>query len=104
MLEERFFALVRASDLPKPTLNLPIRTPTRWCEADIAWPAARLVVELDSRAFHHTAEAFEADRAKDRALATAGWRTIRVTWRHLHDDADALRADLARLREDSARP
>jgi very-short-patch-repair endonuclease len=96
-LEASFFALVRAAGLPKPTVNLPIRTPARWYEADVAWPHARLIVELDGRAHHHTARAFERDRAKDRALAVAGWRTIRVTPRQLANEASALLADLTHL-------
>jgi very-short-patch-repair endonuclease len=96
-LEASFFALVRAAGLPKPTVNLPIRTPARWYEADVAWPHERLIVELDGRAHHHTARAFEDDRAKDRALAVAGWRTIRITCKHVTTEPDALLADLTHL-------
>jgi very-short-patch-repair endonuclease len=41
-----------------------------------------------------TASAFEADRERDRVLIAAGWRVIRVTWRQLTDDPEALVRDL----------
>jgi very-short-patch-repair endonuclease len=97
VLEDRFWVFLRGTDLPRPQVNVPIRVDARFFVADIAWPAPRLVVELDSRGFHDTALAFESDRAKDRTLLAAGWRVIRVTWRQLHNDPDALLADLTRL-------
>jgi len=41
--------------------------------------------------------AFERDRARDRALHAAGWRVLRITWRQLHREADAVAADLGVL-------
>jgi very-short-patch-repair endonuclease len=69
----------------------------RWHEVDCLWRSDRLIVELDSRAFHETAIAFESDRARDRALQAAGWKVVRVTWRQLDRDADAIALDLSRL-------
>ncbi len=64
---------------------------------DCAWPAQRLIVELDGRATHDVADAFEADRARDRRLEAAGWRVIRITWRQLHETPHELEADLRKL-------
>jgi very-short-patch-repair endonuclease len=64
---------------------------------DCAWPEARLIVELDGRTTHDTADAFEADRARDRRLEAAGWRVIRITWRQLRDTTAEVEADLRRL-------
>ena len=66
-------------------------------EADCHWPEARLIAELDGRGAHLTSHAFEADRAKDRALSVAGWRVIRITWRQLHADEPSLAADVRKL-------
>ena len=66
-------------------------------EADCVWPEARVIVELDGRAFHDTATAFEADRARDRALAAHGWIVVRVTWRQLQRDSLQLARDLRAL-------
>jgi very-short-patch-repair endonuclease len=94
-LERRFLGLVDAHELPRPKLN----RPTDHGELDARWPEERLIVELDGYATHGTREAFERDRARDRALQVAGWRVIRITWRQLTDDgatiADQLRVLLA---------
>jgi very-short-patch-repair endonuclease len=58
------------------------------------WPEQRLIVELDGYAAHRTRRAFEADRAKARALTVAGWRVVRMTPRQLTDE---LAADLSAL-------
>jgi very-short-patch-repair endonuclease len=63
-------------------------------EADCVWHEQRLIVELDGRAFHDTAAAFESDRARDRALAVHGWTVIRVTWQQLKREEHQLARDL----------
>lgn len=94
-LEEAFLVFLDEYGLPRPELNRWIGT--RRCDA--VWPDARLIVELDSRMWHGTTRAFEQDRARDRDLAVAGWRTVRVTAGHLRDQRDALAADLRALLE-----
>jgi very-short-patch-repair endonuclease len=75
--------------------------PGRWTEADCVWRAQRVIVELDSRRFHGTRQAFDRDRAKDRALVVAGWTGVRVTWHQLHEDAARLAADMRALLYDT---
>jgi very-short-patch-repair endonuclease len=61
---------------------------------DAIWPAAGLVVEIDTYETHGTRQTFEDDRRRDAYTAARGLRTIRVTptrWRH---DADALERDI----------
>ena len=41
--------------------------------------AERVVVEIDSWAWHRNRRAFEDDRHRDAALLRAGYRTLRVT-------------------------
>lgn len=96
-LEERFLAFVAAHSLPRPRVNDRLEVGADRLEVDCHWPPARLVVELDGRAAHATRAAFEADRRRDRRLATAGWNVIRITWRELHHRPDDLAADLRRL-------
>lgn len=93
-LEGLFLELVEAEELPRPAVNLPLQLSGRWIEADCAWRDQRLIVELDGHATHHTREAYESDRARDRVLTAAGWRVIRITWRQLHADRKALAKDL----------
>jgi very-short-patch-repair endonuclease len=47
---------------------------------DVAWPACKLALEIDGRAFHASAESFQADRARAARLVAAGWTVIAFTW------------------------
>lgn len=96
-LESRFLVVLDSAGLPRPVGNtfLPIRG--RSVEVDCVWVAQRVIVELDGRSFHEQARAFEEDRLRDRELAVAGWRVVRVTWRQLHEGRAALIADLRAL-------
>jgi very-short-patch-repair endonuclease len=96
-LEERFVTVLAGTDLPRPRRNVDLAVGGRFFEIDCLWPEQRLAVELDGRATHGTARAFEGDREKDRLLLVEGWRMVRITWRQLRDDAPAVVADLRRL-------
>jgi len=80
-------------ELPVPTMNVPILGYT----VDAHWPGTNLIVELDSRAFHLNAKAFEEDRKRDAALMLAGYRVLRVTCRQLTREPDQLARTLSRL-------
>jgi very-short-patch-repair endonuclease len=95
--EERFARFVEAHRLPRPRFNADLVICGRHFVADCLWAEKRLIVELDGRATHGTRRAFEADRERDRVLATEGWRVIRVTWRQLLGDETALVADLGAI-------
>lgn len=47
---------------------------------DLAWPVERVVVELDGRRWHATAQAQTDDRRRDRLATTHGWVTLRFGW------------------------
>ena len=64
-------------------------------EVDFLWPEQRLIVEVDGFAFYSTRAAFERDRARDRALQAAGYVVLRITWRQLIDEPEAVVAELA---------
>jgi very-short-patch-repair endonuclease len=92
-LEERFQDFLIRVGLPLPQTNVVIEG----YEVDCVWPEQRVIVELDGHATHSPAQAFEADRARDRRLEAAGWRVIRLTWRQLEREPDFVEADLRRL-------
>jgi very-short-patch-repair endonuclease len=92
-LEHRFQSFLLNAALPVPQTNAWIEG----YEVDCVWREKRLIVELDSRAFHDTPQAFEADRLRDRTLSARGWRVIRITWRQLHDQPAEVEADLRKL-------
>jgi very-short-patch-repair endonuclease len=74
--ERRIKQLCRRHQLPQPQFNVNLAG----YEVDVYWPEARLVIEFDGAETHHTRHAFHADRRRDRALATEGIQTLRVTW------------------------
>lgn len=96
-LEVRFLSFLRRTSLPAPEVNVPLFVAGRWFECDCVWRDARVIVELDGRAAHDTAAAFERDRARDRKLHARGWRIVRVTWRQLNDEPEAVAYDLRAL-------
>jgi hypothetical protein len=80
-LEAWFLNLVRAIDLPEPLVNHILSAPDHpRLEVDLCWPQHHLIVELDRWDTHHTKAAFKADRRKDAALQSIGWRVLRFTW------------------------
>ncbi len=96
-LEARFFVFLDARDLPRPHLNAWLSIGSRQYQVDCLWPEQRVIVELDGYATHGTRGAFESDRERDRKLAIAGYRSIRLTWWQLHDDPASVAADLGAL-------
>ncbi len=72
---------------------------------DCWYAAAKLVVELDSRAHHTRRAEFEADRLRDRALKRHGVDTLRLVWHDLDpEDALAARDILQRLAPSDHQP
>jgi Protein of unknown function (DUF559) len=96
-LERRFLGLVEDAGLPLPETNALVESRERDYEVDCLWRRERVIVELDGRAFHDTRAAFERDRQRDRRLAVEDWRPLRITWRQLEDEPEAVLADLAAL-------
>jgi len=96
-LEERFFAICRAVDLPEPLVNQWIVLPDVQVKADFLWPAERLVIETDGWGSHGTRRAFVSDRSRDRRLRLAGYEPHRFTWDEVADRPDEVGAELRRL-------
>lgn len=92
--EEAFLALVDAHGLRRPRMNADLALRGRFFEIDALWERERVALELDSRGVHGTPKKFESDRQRDRILVAEGWRTMRVTWRQLRDEPEAIVADL----------
>lgn len=90
--EEAFLALVRSAGLPEPVPQHRALGRRR----DFAWPARRLVVEIDGRGFHDTTAAFEADRIRDNELTLAGYTVLRFTYRRVARRPREVARELAR--------
>jgi very-short-patch-repair endonuclease len=89
--EERLLALIRSAQLPPPDLNVQLGR----YEVDFLWRDQGLIVEVDGFAFHSSRVAFERDRLRDAELQAHGWRVIRVTWRQIAHQPEAVVALLA---------
>ena len=50
---------------------------------DIAFPEARVAIEVEGWTWHVDAERFRNDRRKGNALVGAGWTLLRFTWHDL---------------------
>lgn len=90
--EARFLALVRRAGLPPPEVNV-------WLagyEVDFLWREEKLVVELDGYGPHSAPRAFEVDRRRSAAIAGAGLRLIRFTWRRIEEEPYQLVKELTR--------
>ncbi|HEX8050711.1 MAG TPA: DUF559 domain-containing protein [Solirubrobacterales bacterium] len=92
--EEAFLALVDAHGVPRPRMNADLALRGRFFEIDALWEEQRVAVELDSRSIHGTRKRFESDRQRDRILVAEGFRTMRITWRQLQEEPEAIVADL----------
>jgi hypothetical protein len=94
-LEQRARSLLVDAGLPDPVRQVPL---PGWVEhpahADFAYPAARLIIEVDGRSWHTRTQDFEVDRRRDNAAQVAGWVVLRFTWRQVVDDPDYVVATI----------
>jgi very-short-patch-repair endonuclease len=91
-LEDDFTRFLKRHRLPLPERNQTIAGH----EVDAVYRDHRLVIELDSRQFHATTQAFENDRDRDADLLNAGFPAIRITHHRLKHHATK---EATRLRE-----
>ncbi len=89
-LENRMLAFCRAHGIPEPLTNVLVHGEL----VDCYWPAARLVVELDSWRFHKSRAEFERDRRRDAKLTARGERVIRLTDRRLAGEPAVVAAEI----------
>lgn len=84
--EEILLAALRAAGVSEQLTNA-------WVgryEVDFLWPHERLIVESDSWRWHGDKAAVERDKRRDAYLAALGYRVIRVTWKRLVTELDAV--------------
>jgi hypothetical protein len=95
--ERDFLDFCADHGIPRPELNVIVEG----YEVDVLWREQKLIVELDSFAFHSSRRAFEADREKDADLQLAEHRVLHVTWLRFTNQpakvAATIRTALTRL-------
>jgi very-short-patch-repair endonuclease len=81
-LEDEFRKVVVSSGLPTPVPQYVVRDEgDRFvCRADFAYPAQRVLIELDSEAHHLDRMSFRRDRTKQNSAVVLGWTVLRYTW------------------------
>ena len=95
-LEARLVPMLAARGLPAPQWNEELTVAGEKFEVDCVWRRSRLVVEADSRKYHDNPAARDRDAHRDRALASAGYRVLRIRWNDLDDRPEATMAKIAR--------
>jgi len=86
--ERRMIALLREAGITGWTANHRVRAGTSRYMLDVAFAAQRLAVEVDGRAFHSDARAFQRDRHRQNDLVAAGWTVLRFTWSDIVERPD----------------
>ena len=94
--ERRCHRLLRAARITGWTANLPVVLRGQRYFLDVAFPALRLVVEIDGRLHEEDPEVFENDRWRQNALVLENWHVLRFTWRMLEDHPELV---IAAIRE-----
>jgi very-short-patch-repair endonuclease len=99
-LERRMLRLIRDAGLPAALVDGAIEGH----RADFAWPAQRVIAEVDGWSAHGHRAAFERDRARDAEHAVAGWTVVRFTARQVRERPLQVAAQLAVLLSRSRPP
>ena len=90
-LESTVLRLLRDAGLPIPMLQYVVRDGERFiARLDFAYPATLVGIEADGFRYHHGRREFDADRARSNELQALGWHVLRVTSKHLEEDAEAV--------------
>lgn len=92
-LESRFSERLSASHLPQPVFNERIDGRV----VDCRWPDQRLTVELDGYRYHHTRQAWELDRRREREARARGDEFRRYSYGDVFEEPRPMLADLERL-------
>lgn len=92
--ERELQQLLRRAGITGWVANAELRLPGGICYPDVLFPDARLVLEFDGYEVHGTRQAFESDRVRQNRLVLARYTVLRITWRRLQDDPDAVLAEI----------
>lgn len=87
VLERDFLDLLLTAGEPAPVRQFVHPMPTsRLGFVDFADVEAKLLIEIDGRAYHSRLADLARDRARDSEAASLGWQTLRIGYVEIHDD------------------
>lgn len=61
---------------------------------DVAFPEARVAIEIDGWAFHTDRNAFQNDRVRQNWLSLHGWQVLRFTWLDITQQPERVLAEI----------
>jgi very-short-patch-repair endonuclease len=96
-MEAKLLSLLSQRTLPIPNCNEVLRIDEHSFEIDFLWRAHRLAVETDGGRFHDNPFAQARDLERNRVLARAGFRILRLRWEELQDHPEATITKIERL-------
>jgi hypothetical protein len=96
VLEARFIRVIDEGELPEPVAQYVVRDQHNdfVCRSDFAYPQARILIELDSEAYHSARVAFIRDRLKQNRATLLGWTVLRYTWWDLSEQPARVWAEI----------
>jgi very-short-patch-repair endonuclease len=97
-LETRVVRALRSAGVPAPRRQYRIsHAGLTLARVDLAWPAQRVAMEVDSYRYHSGRHEWERDLARRNSLEAAGWKVIHVTAQQLRTGRTQLMAQLSAL-------
>jgi len=94
-LEDLALDLLDAAEIQRPEVNPRLLLAGRHIRPDLLFREQRLVIELDSRRWHHDPLTQQDDADKQAILEAHGYRVLRITW---HQIVDQPQQTLRRIR------
>ena len=90
--------LLGGAGLPRPVFEHRVTAPdgSLIAQVDLAYPAERLAIELDSVRWHFNLESFVADPRRRNQLSVVGWTVLTFTWDDYAKRPEALCATVER--------
>jgi len=87
-------ALARAK-LPPPRRQFRVEIDGARYRIDLAYPEAKLAIEVDGYRWHSSRLSWERDRIKAQALERTGWKVLRGTYASIREEPDLLVDEVA---------
>jgi very-short-patch-repair endonuclease len=95
-LEKLFLRKLRTAVIPEPVRQHPCGSHF----IDLAYPDAKLAIELDGLRDHFSADAFKRDRRRQNEIVLAGYTVLRFTWEDVQDRWPNVEATIRRALAD----
>lgn len=91
VLEARFKRLLKAARLPPAEIQQRIYSDQGFlARVDFAYPASRLVIEVDGWDHHANKEVWQHDLRRNNELTNMGWRVLRFSWNDVTKHGDRV--------------